>query len=355
MTDRIRGIYIGIQTQGTTSQLRADTLKELLPNASWRFIDTDIPFLASRRIWKSLAFRLRTGPAVRAMNKHVLAQLGDERFDVAWIDKGVCLWPETIQQVRTQADRLIYYTPDTSFAENSSRFFDLSLHLYDVVATTKSFEMESFKRLLAPEKLLCVTQSFDRNLHFPRHTFREKRKEAVLIGLNEPDRENCVETLLEAGVPVAVGGKRWESFIDRHRNTPGFRFLGPAVFGEDYANALSEARIGLGLLTKRFSELHTTRTFEIPACGTVLATPQNIETEAFFDAKDVIFFKDHQQLAKQVLALMSSDDLAMKFCKNGQQAVRNHGYSNHDVLAHILEHVGLSPTRPTTIKPHFHQ
>ena len=37
-----------------------------------------------------------------------------------------------------------------------------------------------------------------------------------------------------------------------------------------------------GLLAKWVPELHTTRTFEIPACGTALVTERNSETALVF-------------------------------------------------------------------------
>lgn len=42
-----------------------------------------------------------------------------------------------------------------------------------------------------------------------------------------------------------------------------------------------------GALSRRFPERHTTRTFEIPACGTVLITEWNEEISVFLGEKSV--------------------------------------------------------------------
>ena len=74
------------------------------------------------------------------------------------------------------------------------------------------------------------------------------------------------------------------AFAGRNTTT---EFLARVVFdrvaerlraGELGANA-----VGLGLLSKRFPERHTTRTFEIPACGALLATERTADTTRFFD------------------------------------------------------------------------
>jgi spore maturation protein CgeB len=80
-------------------------------------------------------------------------------------------------------------------------------------------------------------------------------------------------------------------------------YAGESVFGADYARLLSKSWIGLGLLSKRFPEVHTTRTFEIPACGTILATERNIETQAYFGDDEALFFADHEDLAQKIVTM----------------------------------------------------
>ena len=178
-------LYVGIRTPGTTSRLRSDALMRVLPGALWNGIDTDVPFRSAFRVWRSLAFRLRWGPAVHAINQYVLDRLPTEPLDLVWVDKGVCLWPTTVLRLRQLAKHLVYYTPDTSFLHNRSRFFNQTLSLYDRVVTTKSLELSEFRRRVDANKLILTTQSYDQRLHFPRVPFEKKRPEAALIGLCE--------------------------------------------------------------------------------------------------------------------------------------------------------------------------
>lgn len=337
----VKAACIGIRTAGTTSRLRSDALQRVLPAADWCMIDTDVPFRSASRIWRSLAFRYRLGPAVRSMNRYVAEQLPTGQYDLIWVDKGVCLTTATIRRLRACSRRLVYYTPDTTFLHNRSRFFNETAALYDLVVTTKSLEVEEFCRRISAERLLLTTQSYDSRLHYPRVPFAQKRREAVFVGLCEPDREACIQALLQAGVPVCVGGVGWDYFLQKNRKNPLLTFAGRSVFGEDYARALSAASIGLGLLTKRFPELHTTRTFEIPACGTVLATENTAETARFFTSDQALFFTDYPQLARQVRDLLEDPAALQTFSAAGQAAVATGGYDNDSMVQLVLQRCGL--------------
>jgi spore maturation protein CgeB len=342
MQRQLRCLYLGIRTPGTTSRLRSDALMRALPAARWTEIDTDVPFSSAFRVWRSLAFRLRWGPAVRAINQYVLERLPSEPLDLVWVDKGVCLWPATVRRIRKLAACLVYYTPDTSFLHNSSRFFNRTVCLYDRVVTTKSLELGEFQRLVSPEKLVLTTQSYDQQLHFPRVSFADKRPEAVFIGLCEPAREECVASLLNAGVPVRIGGRGWESFLRRRQRDANLFFEGDAVFGDHYADVLSKASIGLGLVTRRFAELHTTRTFEIPACGTALATESSSEVSRIFGPGDAIFFRTFADLSAQCARLIKQPERLRQLTECGYRRVLDSGCNNDGMVRQVLEPLGFA-------------
>ncbi len=337
----MKGLFVGIRTLGTTSQLRADTLRELLPECHWTDVDTDWIFQRYPRWARSLWFRLQAGPAVTALNRDVLQQVGTNTFDVAWIDKGVCLWPSTIRTIRERSSKLIYYTPDTSFLANRSRHFFATADLYDLVVTTKSLELKEFEKLILPERLVLVTQSFDSRLHYPRCLFEEKRSEAILIGLCEPYREQCVQELISEGIPVRIGGRGWERFLARHARNSLLNFEGPKVFGDRYAKVLSRASVGLGLLTKQFAELHTTRTLEIPACGTALATESTTEISQIFSEQEALFFRDRKDLSRRVSDILSNKKRLQEVSVAGQRRVEAGNFTNERILRTVLQRVGV--------------
>lgn len=334
--------YIGILAPGTTSRMRAETLRELTPDWEWEWVDTAAPFHRTGRLGRSAAFRLMAGPAVRRINEVVRSAFKVKQPEVIWIDKGVFLWPATIAWLRGLAKRMIHFTPDTAFHENRSRHFERSLALYDLLVTTKSFEMEEYRRRVPEGKIHLTTQGYDRRLHFPRETGAVRRKEAVFVGLCEPDRERCLGRLLERGIPVRLGGQKWGRFLRRWERCPHLHFEGDRVFGEAYAALLSRSWVGLGLLSRRFPELHTTRTFEIPACGALLATENNRELGAFFSPSEALFVRDYDDLAVQLESLWRDEGRLARMADAGHARVFRDGRDYHTILGEILGQPGMS-------------
>ena len=288
--------------------MRAEWLRRITPDCDWHWIDTDLPMMRSARAWQSIAFRYKGGFAVRRINEFVLSHLASRAFDLIWVDKAVFLRPETMAALRQSTRKLVHFTPDTAFGVNASRNFERAIPLFDLLVTTKSFEATEYTKHTDPTKLKLVSQGFDPLVHYPRSNDSARRKEAVFVGLAEPDRERCISELLKKEITVRVAGRGWSGFIRKWVDHPNLIFEGEDAFGDAYADLLSNAWIGLGLLSKRFTELHTTRTFEIPACGAVLATEQTAETSKFFLPGEAVFFRDYAHLAARVGELFSLGD-----------------------------------------------
>lgn len=333
-------LFVGITSHGTTSESQAKWLERLTPGFRWERVNTDVVFLPQPRWSRSLAFRLRIGPAVNAVNQQVLRQIEGRNYDLIWINKGVVLWPETIQKLRQKTACLIHYTPDTAFHQNRSRFFFKTLPLYDLLVTTKSFEMEEYRRRIPESKIHLTTQGYDPDVHHPT-TDIPKSLSAILIGLHEPHRERCVHVLRKAGIPVRIGGKGWERVAATYSHDPNFEFLGSMVFGEAYSSALASSAIGLGLLSKRFPELHTTRTMEIPACGTLLATERTSETSAFFGEKEALFFEDFEDLGRRAKALLENPQELKTRTESCHAALVSKPFAYPQIVGNILKAAGI--------------
>ncbi|WP_309381100.1 CgeB family protein [Cerasicoccus frondis] len=340
----MKATYIGILTPGATSRMRADVLKALTPDWEWTWIDTHTPYLQAPRWAKTLSFRLKFGPVISQTNKLVQQELKPNQ-DIIWVDKAANLSLATTRAMRKQTGNLIHYTPDTAFHTNRSKAFNQSLQYYDWAITTKTFEAEHYTRWMPRERLIFTTQAYDSKVHYPRTDLASKRAEAAFIGLCEPDRERCADALLKAGVPLRVAGVNWEPFCQRHANTPHFKFIGSAVYGDDYAEFISNSWIGLGLVSKRFPELHTTRTFEIPACGSILATEANEETRTFFNEDEALFFTDHEQLAQQIADLLQRPDKLAAIATAGSARVKRDQRDYRSILSQLLSETGALPHR----------
>lgn len=338
---RKTALYIGVLTAGTTSRMRAECLRSLRPDWRWVWIDTDVPMRASLRIWRSMAFRLRRGPVVERINATISQNLQGVESVLTWVDKGVYIDPEVLHRVRKLSGHLVHFTPDTAFYKNGSRFFREGLDLYDLVVSTKSFERELYKRHVESSKLYFTTQGYDVELHASQVPPVDKRREVVFIGLAEPDRERCLTCLLESGVRVRLAGRGWSRFLRKFSGCDLLKFEGEAVFGKDYSRLISGSWIGLGLLSKRFPERHTTRTFEIPACGTILASEKNEEICAFFREDEAILISSYVEMAEEIRRKLASSEESLKaLAEAGRKRVVADGKDNLTILSGILAAAG---------------
>ncbi len=145
--------------------------------------------------------------------------------------------------------------------------------------------------------------------------------------------------LIDRGIQVRLAGAGWESFVRRFSSNPLFRYDGVSLFGDEYAQLYSECWVGLGLLSKRFPELHTTRTFEIPACGAVLATERNSETTKFFSPGEALFFNEAADLAERLRHEFQQPDEASleRIATSGRERVLRDEKDYPSILSRVLQ------------------
>ena len=336
----MRVLYIGPYGQGSTSKMRGERLRALLAPDSFQVIDLDKPLAEHSRLVRSLGWRFHRGPLVRSVNRFIREQATGE-YDLLWVDKGIFIVPGTIEAIN--ARKRIHYTPDTAIVFNRSPHFFSSIPLYDFCITTKSFEIEGYRARGANKVLFC-TQGYDPDIHHPSTPFGQKAG-AVFIGLGEEGKERYLALLLEAKIKVTLAGVQWERFVRRYRNNPLLDYRGPGVFGAAYARLLSGARVGLGLLSKRFPELHTTRTIEIPACGTAMAGERNSDTLNIFSEDQALLFGDGNELLEKVQCAIRDDEYCRQVTEAGYRRITGGAFDYTAILRNLLRQMEIRNER----------
>ena len=330
-------LYIGQYTNGTTSKMRADTLRSILKSQIFKIIDTHVPFYNTQRFWRSFGFRYKWGPLIKNTNKYIVASLKEETYDLIWIDKAVFIAPKTTALLGSKAVKLVHFTPDPAFTFHKSKLFFKSLPYYDFLVTTKSYELEQYYKYIKTEKVLYTTQGFDAKLHKPSKQLFSKKEGFVFIGHYEDQRAVVLEKLLQNDIKITLAGIKWYQFAKKHQNNPNLIYLGNGVYGEDYVKTLQKAKMAWGALSKWVPELHTTRTFEIPACGTALVTERNTETQLFFKDDEAIFYTNENDLIEKITFFMNNDKPLEVLTKKGTSRAVTNAYDYNSILNAILK------------------
>jgi len=335
----MRFLYIGQCSNGTTSEMRATCLRKLLQGWNHEEIDTHIPFYQTHRLFRSFGFRFKRGPLISNVNQHISSNLRQKHYDFVWVDKAILISESTTAELRRRAENIIHYTPDTAFYGNRSTHFYKSMPYYDFLITTKSFEKEHYLNYISEDKLLLTTQGFDKDVHRPFYKSEEKENCVVFIGLWEPAREKTIQTMIDNQINVKIAGHKWGKFVSINSSSPYLDYLGETITSDNYAKMISSALFSLGCLSKRFPELHTTRTFETPACGTALLTERNKETSSFFDEDEVIFYDNLDDLVKKIRFYQNNLPELKRLTDKGIRKVNDGGYDYETILKSLLRQI----------------
>ena len=182
---------------------------------------------------------------------------------------------------------------------------DEAIRAFDVLVFCKSYEREQYQKPLVnllSDVLLGFCDEVEPSLTLAGCSLELR---GLFLGGWDSRRERFLHTVAAANVDLKIWGGHWDFLRDgkwtprRHmilRQLAGrgpFHFhrdellsrahQGGEVYADDYARALTGAKIGIGFLRKAWPDQHTTRTFEIPACGSLLLADRTEEPQEFFE------------------------------------------------------------------------
>lgn len=334
----MRILFIGPYSYGSTTKMRGDIIRNMFQDSSFTVIDTDNSLFKTTRIFRSLGFRYKIGPLIKNINDYIINNIIG-KYDLTWIEKGVFITKKTLENIRDVTVTLVHFTPDPAFLYHKSRHFLNSLPLYDYCITTKSFEQSIYKDK-GVKNLILTTQGYDPNIHTQSVNFKDKSG-ICFVGHYEKERAEIIRKLLTAGFEIKLAGIKWEGFVKNNSFNKNLKYYGKQVNGLEYSKLISSSLIGLGFLSNWIPELHTTRTFEIPACGTLLVTESNNETKSFFTDEQVIFYKNENEILNKIEYYMANPELLKIKSEAGYERVRSGGFNYESILKNIFSKTGF--------------
>lgn len=339
-------LYIGNLREGGNALDRTVTLRD----AGWSVegIDTWPYRAAGSRLIRSLTARLQIGLPVRRLNRDLRARAAQGQYDVVLVDKGTLVWRETILALKAGSARnlAVHYTPDAAFFDNRSREFFRTIRDYDLLVTTKPFELDHYRRAGARE-LMLIEQGYGPRIDpaLAADVPDRLRSEVVFVGHCQPHYATLLKTASE-NFSLKIWGPGWPEYAAR--NVWARKVVqGPGLFGPDYARALVGAKIALGLLSKRVPETTTTRSFEIPAMGTMLLAERSDDhCRLFEEGREAEFFASPEEMIAKARAYLADDAARAEVAAAGRTRCLRDRYAMGDQFARITDWLAHRASAP---------
>lgn len=301
------------------------------------------------RIEQSLASRLNISRTLPQLNRDLVALARESDYDAVWVTKGNSLYPSTVASMREHARRkyAIHHTNDALiYKQMGSRYFFGSIPFYDLFVTTKPWEMESYRARGARDVDLVLHahgRQFTPNKMVDAATRLSLASDICFIGHCESRYAMHIEAIAKAfsdgTTIVKVWGPYWPRYAKSHYWARGL-VQSNGIWGEDYPHALVCAKIAIGLLTSRWPETSTARSFEIPACGTFMLAERTDELlQLFEEGKEAEFFSSPEEMCDKARFYLRHDAERARIAAAGHERCVRSGYSTVVQMRRLFERI----------------
>jgi spore maturation protein CgeB len=332
-------LFLGEIGSGQTSQMRMRALARL--GHEVRGVQTHEPWRRAPWLKRQIQRRLQRGSIVDKINFSVLQAAQQFKPELVWAEKQEFLSVETLEKLRKLGARLVHFTPDPYFSLEwkRTRLMDAAMRAFDVLIYCKSYERSAYEAIGKP--LIYMPLGYCDEVHRPISSDDARWNCMVgFLGGWEPRRERLLHAIVAAGADVKIWGGYWD-FLRDGRWTPR-RYLilrqlagdtpfsfhrdaliarayqGDEIYGDDYARALSGAKIGLGFLRDVCPDQHTTRTFEIPACRSMLLADRTEEHQEYFlEGKEAEFFSSSGEILDKLKFYQTNESVRGRIAEAG--------------------------------------
>src|SRR5215469_4512910 len=360
----MKTLYLGEIDVGQTALMRMRALERL--GHTILGIHTTEPWKRATWVKRQLQRRTRWGSIVDELNSSILCAAREFRPTLVWADKQEYLRAETVRELQKLGAKTVHFTPDPYFSLDwkRTRLMDEAMGAFDALIYCKSYERPQYESL--GKSVVYMPLGYCDQVHRPLESGDARWKCSVgFLGGWEPRRERLLHAVNAARIDLKIWGGYWEFLRDGKwtmrrqiilRQLAGkekFRFhrdeglarayQGGEVYADDYARALTGAEIGLGFLRKVCPDQHTTRTFEIPACGSMLLADRTEEHQSFFEeGEEAEFFDSSEELVDKVKFYSMNGSARKRIANKGHQRCRESGYAYIYRMTDALQRLSLS-------------
>jgi spore maturation protein CgeB len=337
-------LYVGQLGAGSTCAMRLAALRSL---------DVEVEGLDSglrtdrlnpgARLARRIAWRCGWPLDFEGLNAALLERAGAARPDVIWVDKGNMIHAHTLRQVRRLLPgvELLHFNPDDPFGNfgiGGWRPFLGAISEYDMHFVPRRQNIAEYQRLGARKVAQVVPAwGFAPEHHRPvtvdADSLRLYGGDIGFVGSFELERARDMLALARAGLNLRIVGPWPEDYLAANiSHTP------QAALDGEYAKAICSFKIALGFLRKKNRDQHTSRSIEIPACGTfMLAERSDEHLELFVEGREAEFFASPEELIDKARYYIAHDAERKRIAAAGRARCLASGYNNRAHMSRMLQ------------------
>jgi spore maturation protein CgeB len=333
-------LFIGANWHGSNST----SCKRAFRHLGCDVIDVDDMHFFPR--WQSVGMRgLR-----KALRPFILAEFGNYikrqcrnyQPELVFVFKGNLVKPEIIEFCKRSGAFVFNFYPDWDFGQFYKQFgndFIKCMTAYDVLFTPKSYHIQRLKDIGAI-RVEFLPYAYDPWCHYPvtlsSYEWERYQSDITFIGTWGEARAALMEQLVSYDFPynLTIWGNKWEE-LDSHSPLRKYVKWMPA-YGETQARILAGCKIALAFL--RPPDLHTARSFEIPAYGAFMLAQRSAEHIEFFrEDFEIACFDDIEELHSKIEYYLKNDDERKQIALAGYKKVTHGGHSYIDRMARVID------------------
>jgi len=297
------------------------------------------------RIRRSAQFRARTGPDIISWNRAIIHAVEKFNPTVLWAESPLFIFPSTLDEVKLRYGTLAIcaYSDDPRDPAKQSRHFEKGKLFYDIIFTTK----DELLLQLRTEGVKCIEKfwkGFDpeRITRLSLNTDEQRQWQSDLLFVGHIDRVGRVSARQSAFERLAVDipnfalyGASWGKLNVSEKLRSCIRPY--QLDGIDYVRAIRASKIALQLPSRLARDTHSSRSVEIPACGTMLLAERTVDHLILFEEdKEAVFFSCYDELVDKARFYIKADAARERIADAGFRRCQERGYSNYTRMKQML-------------------
>ena len=282
----------------------------------------------SRRFLSAEIYDLLLARQSAAIGQAILRSAKEINPEVIWLEWPLLVSASTIRNLRTELPnvKIVSFQDDNPFGTRRFskhgwlRFFK-AIPEYDLHFVKRPSDVDQYKKMGA-KRVETILYGYSEDLFYPDSDAASvEPRDVVFIGTALDERVPFLEKLVcELGVEVHIYGNLWE------KTEIGLKFPhllhGPA-YADNYRKVLCQAKIGLGFVSHSNLDDYTCRTFEIPACGTLLLAETTAYQKTLLkEGIEAAFFDTPQDCKDKIAYYLSNDSERNKVSQAGCERVK---------------------------------